>query len=68
MRNGAGKPTTMRMILGLDAPTSATALMNGCPYQMLLNPLREVGPARPPAGPIQSDRQDRPPGVQLPSA
>ena len=27
--NGSGKSTTMRLILGLDAPTSCTVLVNG---------------------------------------
>ncbi len=27
--NGSGKSTTMRMIMGLDAPTSGTATING---------------------------------------
>jgi ABC-2 type transport system ATP-binding protein len=41
--NGSGKSTTMRMIMGLDRPTSGTALVNGTPYQELRWPLREVG-------------------------
>jgi ABC-2 type transport system ATP-binding protein len=41
--NGSGKSTTMRMIMGLDRPTSGTALVNGMPYAALPWPLREVG-------------------------
>ncbi len=41
--NGSGKSTTMRMIMGLDTPTSGTALVNGKPYGALDWPLREVG-------------------------
>ncbi|MFI6510558.1 ABC transporter ATP-binding protein [Streptosporangium sp. NPDC050855] len=41
--NGAGKSTTMRMILGLHAPTSGTALINGVRRRDLRNPMREVG-------------------------
>ncbi|WP_052423445.1 ABC transporter ATP-binding protein [Nonomuraea candida] len=41
--NGAGKSTTMRMILGLHRPTSGTALINGVRKQDLRDPMREVG-------------------------
>jgi len=41
--NGSGKSTTMRMIMGLDNPTSGTALVNGTPFAELRWPLREVG-------------------------
>src|SRR6204780_904578 len=41
--NGSGKSTTMRMILGLDKPDAGTALINGCSYDELSWPLREVG-------------------------
>jgi len=41
--NGSGKSTTMRMIMGLDTPTSGEALVNGRPYTKLNWPLREVG-------------------------
>ena len=41
--NGSGKSTTMRMIMGLDTPTSGTALVNGKPYAEIDWPLREVG-------------------------
>jgi hypothetical protein len=41
--NGSGKSTTMRMIMGLDTPTSGSALVNGVPYRQLRWPLRQVG-------------------------
>jgi len=41
--NGAGKSTTMRMALGLDAPTSGSVTVNGHRYGTSPAPLREVG-------------------------
>jgi ABC-2 type transport system ATP-binding protein len=41
--NGSGKSTTMRLILGLDAPTSGTAIVNGRRYAEHRAPLAEVG-------------------------
>jgi ABC-2 type transport system ATP-binding protein len=41
--NGSGKSTTMRMIVGLDMPTSGSALIDGKPFAELAWPLREVG-------------------------
>lgn len=41
--NGAGKSTTMRMTLGLDAPTAGTVTVAGRAYRDLPSPLREVG-------------------------
>jgi ABC-2 type transport system ATP-binding protein len=41
--NGSGKSTTMRMVLGLDAPTAGTVTVNGRPYTGYRRPLREVG-------------------------
>ncbi|GGT30195.1 ATP-binding cassette domain-containing protein [Nonomuraea spiralis] len=41
--NGAGKSTTMRMILGLHMPTSGQALINGVRKHDLRDPMREVG-------------------------
>jgi ABC-2 type transport system ATP-binding protein len=41
--NGSGKSTTMRMIMGLDNPTSGSALINGQPFAEIEWPLREVG-------------------------
>jgi ABC-2 type transport system ATP-binding protein len=40
--NGSGKSTTMRMIMGLDLPTSGSALIDGKPFAELTWPLREV--------------------------
>ncbi len=41
--NGSGKSTTMRMIMGLDAPDGGTATINGVAFHDLGLPLREVG-------------------------
>ena len=41
--NGSGKSTTMRLLLGLDRPTSGSARINGRRYVDLPAPLREVG-------------------------
>ena len=41
--NGSGKSTTMRMIVGLDAPDRGQATINGRRYRHLRWPLREVG-------------------------
>jgi ABC-2 type transport system ATP-binding protein len=41
--NGSGKSTTMRMILGLDAPDAGSVTVNGLPYRRYRRPLREVG-------------------------
>ena len=41
--NGAGKSTTMRMIFGLDTPTSGEVLVNGRPYRGITSPMREIG-------------------------
>jgi ABC-2 type transport system ATP-binding protein len=41
--NGSGKSTTMRMIMGLDVPTTGSALVNGKTFAELRWPLREVG-------------------------
>ncbi len=41
--NGAGKSTTMRMIAGLDRPTSGRTTVNGVEYRRLRAPLTEVG-------------------------
>jgi ABC-2 type transport system ATP-binding protein len=41
--NGSGKSTTMRLILGLDRPTSGHATINGRRYHDLPAPLHEVG-------------------------
>ena len=41
--NGAGKSTAMRMMVGLTAATSGTALVLGRPYASLPTPARHVG-------------------------
>jgi len=41
--NGAGKSTTMRMALGLDAPTAGSVTVAGRAYRDLPSPLQEVG-------------------------
>jgi ABC-2 type transport system ATP-binding protein len=41
--NGSGKSTTMRMIMGLDAPDAGSVKINGREYRDLALPLREVG-------------------------
>ena len=40
--DGAGKTTTLRMILGLERPTSGSALINGRPYSQLERPDNSV--------------------------
>ena len=41
--NGSGKSTTMRMIMGLDAPNAGDVTVNGRHYHDLAWPLHEVG-------------------------
>ena len=41
--NGSGKSTTMRMIMGLDAPTAGDVTVKGKHFKDLRWPLREVG-------------------------
>jgi ABC-2 type transport system ATP-binding protein len=41
--NGSGKSTTMRMIIGLDAPTAGSVTVNGRRYVQHAAPLQEVG-------------------------
>lgn len=41
--NGSGKSTTMRLILGLDAPTAGLVTVNGKAYREHVAPLHEVG-------------------------
>jgi ABC-2 type transport system ATP-binding protein len=41
--NGSGKSTTMRLILGLDAPNAGHTRVNGRPYREHAAPLHEVG-------------------------
>ncbi|HVC26301.1 MAG TPA: ATP-binding cassette domain-containing protein [Acidimicrobiales bacterium] len=41
--NGSGKSTTMRLVMGLDAPDAGQVTVNGRLYRDLPWPLREVG-------------------------
>ncbi|WP_166872590.1 ABC transporter ATP-binding protein [Salinibacterium sp. ZJ450] len=41
--NGSGKSTTMRMIAGLDYPTSGSVTLNGKPFAEHRDPLRQAG-------------------------
>jgi ABC-2 type transport system ATP-binding protein len=41
--NGAGKSTTMRMIAGLDTPSSGSVLVNGRDYRRARAPMAELG-------------------------
>jgi ABC-2 type transport system ATP-binding protein len=41
--NGAGKSTTMRMIAGLDQPTTGRARVNGADYRAASAPMAELG-------------------------
>jgi len=41
--NGSGKSTTMRLILGLDAPSGGDVTVNGKHYRDHASPLHEVG-------------------------
>ena len=43
--NGSGKTTTLRMLLGLAAPDSGTATINGVRYRDLPDPARTIGAA-----------------------
>jgi ABC-2 type transport system ATP-binding protein len=42
-RNGAGKTTALRILVGLAAPTSGTATIGGLPYHAIENPARHIG-------------------------
>lgn len=41
--NGSGKSTTLRLVLGLDRPTSGSATLGGTRYASFADPLRHVG-------------------------
>ena len=43
--DGAGKTTTLRMVLGLVRPTVGQALVDGRPYALLESPARHLGAA-----------------------
>jgi ABC-2 type transport system ATP-binding protein len=54
--NGSGKSTTLRVLLGLDAATSGTALINGKWYREFRRPLHTVGALVDGAGPVPERR------------
>jgi ABC-2 type transport system ATP-binding protein len=56
--NGAGKPATMRVVVGLHAPGAGTATIGGQPYRTPKNPLRHVGTLLD-AGALQPSRSAR---------
>src|SRR5260370_21898061 len=41
--NGAGKSTTMRLIAGLDEPTTGSVRVNGKDYRSAVAPMAELG-------------------------
>jgi ABC-2 type transport system ATP-binding protein len=41
--NGVGKSTTMRVILGLNAPSAGTATVNGRAFGRIRAPLHQAG-------------------------
>ena len=41
--NGAGTTTTLRLVLGLERPSTGSATIDGTPYRDLTHPLRTVG-------------------------
>lgn len=41
--NGSGKTTTLRVVLGLEMPTSGTASILGNPIERLAHPLQRIG-------------------------
>lgn len=41
--NGSGKSTTMRMIIGLDHPTTGSVRINGRPYTSYPQPIQVIG-------------------------
>jgi ABC-2 type transport system ATP-binding protein len=51
-RNGAGKTTSLRMLLGLTAPTSGAATVFGRPYARLPHARRRVGVVLETVGPL----------------
>lgn len=51
--NGAGKSTTMRMIVGLEEPTEGSASINGSRYDTLNDPSRVAGSLLDPTWPDQ---------------
>ena len=72
--NGSGKSTTMRMILGLDAPSAGGVTVTGTPSPPTPHPLRKVGAlleARPstralrPQPPARAGADPRHPGARV---
>lgn len=59
-RNGAGKTTSLRMLLGLARPTSGTATFFGQTYERLPNAARRIGVSMEGIGPVSgvSSRRD----------
>ena len=57
--NSAGKTTTIRVIVGLDAPDAGTATIGGRPYHSLKNPLGHVGSLLDDASTLQPSRSAR---------
>lgn len=59
-RNGAGKTTSLRMLLGLARPTSGTATFFGQTYESLPNAARRIGVSMEGIGPVTgvSSRRD----------
>src|ERR1700733_1874598 len=57
-RNGAGKSTTMRVLLGLDAADEGTATVGGTSYASLRQPMRVIGSLLD-AGALQPSRSAR---------
>ena len=55
-RNGAGKSTTLRILLGLDHAGGGTATIDGRRYRDLPSPLRKVGALIDGAGPLPERR------------
>ena len=53
--NGSGKSTTMRLILGLDRPTTGDVTVNGKHYRDHPAPLHEVARSSKPARSIRAD-------------
>ena len=57
-RNGAGKSTTLRALLGLTRPTAGEATFDGVPYDRIADPARTVG-AMLESGPFHPGRSGR---------
>ena len=53
--NGSGKSTTMRMIIGLDAPTSGTVTVGGGITRRCVSPCTRWAPSWTPPPPILAE-------------